>query len=391
MRSPDEFFDLHSDDFTETLRRFTAENETKLNGLPKPEQAAASPRFKLVAFNALAVESDIVYLVKGLIPRTGLVVVWGPPKCGKSFWLFDLMMHPALGGRPYRERKTLSGPVVYCAFEGADGYGRRAEAFRRQHRLDPTTPVAFFLVPARMTFAKDHKALIGSIKAQLGNTQPVAVVLDTLNRSIGGSESDDEHMGNYIRAGDAVREAFNCVVIIVHHCGIEGTRPRGHTSLTGAVDAQLAVKRDTTTGQIVVTVEWMKDGPEGETVVSRLETVEVGRDPDGEPVTSCAVIPAEGAPEAGKQAKPTKLPKAAQTAHRALQKAVAEMGAVPPASNHIPVNTRVVTGETWRKYAYRMGISTGGERAQQKAFKTGTEHLIAGQLVGVWDNQYWPI
>jgi hypothetical protein len=33
-------------------------------------------------------------------------------------------------------------------------------------------------------------------------------------------------------------------VVIVHHCGIEGTRPRGHSSLTGAADAQLAVKRD---------------------------------------------------------------------------------------------------------------------------------------------------
>ena len=27
------------------------------------------------------------------IPRVGLVVVWGPPKCGKSFWAFDLAMH----------------------------------------------------------------------------------------------------------------------------------------------------------------------------------------------------------------------------------------------------------------------------------------------------------
>jgi RecA-family ATPase len=69
-------------------------------------------------------------------------------------------------------------------------------------------------------------------------------VLDTLNRSLGGSESSDEDMSAYVvRASDAIRDEFDCVVPIVHHCGIDGTRPRGHTSLTGAADAQVAVKR----------------------------------------------------------------------------------------------------------------------------------------------------
>jgi hypothetical protein len=37
------------------------------------------------------------YIIKGLIPSSGLVVVWGPPKCGKSFFLFDMVAHAALG------------------------------------------------------------------------------------------------------------------------------------------------------------------------------------------------------------------------------------------------------------------------------------------------------
>ena len=77
-------------------------------------------------------------------------------------------------------------------------------------------------------------------------------MLDTLNRSLAGSESDDKDMAAYIKAADAIREAFGCVVVVVHHCGVQETRPRGHTSLTGAVDAQLAVKRDAA-GSVVVT------------------------------------------------------------------------------------------------------------------------------------------
>jgi hypothetical protein len=64
-----------------------------------------------------------------------------------------------------------------------------------------------------------------------------------------------------------------------------GDRPRGHTSLTGAVDAQLAVKRDNA-GIITVKVEWLKAGQEGAEIVSRLEQVELGADSYGDPIVS---------------------------------------------------------------------------------------------------------
>ena len=95
-------------------------------------------------------------------------------------------------------------------------------------------------------------------------------------------------MSDYVRACDRLREAFRCAVLIIHHCGVEATRPRGHTSLTGAADAQVAVKRDQT-DNILATVEFMKDGPEGDQIVSVLTIVEVGLDEDGETLTSCIV------------------------------------------------------------------------------------------------------
>jgi hypothetical protein len=54
----------------------------------------------------------------------------------------------------------------------------------------------------------------------------------------------------------------------------------------GAVDAQLAVKRDAS-DDITLEVEWMKDGPEGDVVHSRLQAVEVGTDDHRHPITSC--------------------------------------------------------------------------------------------------------
>jgi hypothetical protein len=242
----------------------------------------------LVPFEEITLSTGRRYLVKGLIPRVGMTVVWGPPKCGKSFWAFDLMMHVALGWS-YRGRRVNHGAVVYCAFEGQTGIEQRVEAFRQTYLDGQAAAVPFYLEPVTLDLVKDHAALIAVIRQTLGDVTPVAVTLDTLNRSLAGSESSDQDMSAYVRAADVIREAFSCAVIIVHHCGHDGVRPRGHSSLIGALDAQLAVSRDTA-DNILVKVELMKDGAQGDVIGSKLETVTVGTDEDGDPITSCIVV-----------------------------------------------------------------------------------------------------
>jgi RecA-family ATPase len=153
------------------------------------------------------------------------------------------MMHIALGWE-YRGRRVKQGLVVYIACEGERGLSARAEAFRQKHLGEEESVPGFYLLTTRLDLVTDHKQLIADIRDQLGGVVPVAIGIDTLNRSLAGSESSDEDMGCYIKAADAVREAFGCAVLIVHHCGVVDNRPRGHTSLTGAADAQIAVRRD---------------------------------------------------------------------------------------------------------------------------------------------------
>jgi len=79
---------------------------------------------------------------------------------------------------------------------------------------------------------------------------------------------------------------------IIHHCGLDGVRPRGHSSLTGAVAVQHAQKRRG--DDITIEVEFMRDGPEGAKIESRLITMEIGKDVEGEPITSCVTVPKTG-------------------------------------------------------------------------------------------------
>lgn len=343
------------------------------------------PRFVLIPFDQIKIDTIPSYRVKGILPQVGLCIVWGPPKCGKSFLVFDIVMHVALGWK-YRGKKVRQGSVVYCALEGCAPFKNRIEAFRKSRLANHAGNVPFDLMASPMTLVADHSALIECIR--LRDLSPAIVVIDTLNRSLAGSESSDEDMSAYIRAADAVRDAFNCLVIIVHHCGHDGNRPRGHSSLLGALDVELAVKRDAA-DNVIAMVELMKDGPQGEEWASRLEVVELGEDDDGDKITSC-IVSVEGLQPSAKASPGLKLTKAAKNALSALHYAIGETGKVPPASNHIPANMKCVTADQWREYAYRMAVSSSEEpRARQKAFKAATEALIAAGHVGAWNPWVW--
>jgi RecA-family ATPase len=168
-------------------------------------QAERAARIKLIRFSEIVLTTDPDYLVKGLIPRVGMTIVWGPQKSGKSFWLFDLMMHVALDWL-YRGRRVQHGPVVYCYFEGQQAIPKRKEAFQQQFLSEDADP-PFYLQPLRLDLIAEHEALIDAIRQQLGDAAPAAVTLDTLNRSLSGSESSDEDMSNYKRTPDVVEHA----------------------------------------------------------------------------------------------------------------------------------------------------------------------------------------
>jgi hypothetical protein len=350
--------------------------------------SAKSARFPLIPFEDIKPDGGIRYLIKGLLQSTGLVVVWGPPKCGKSFWTFDALMHVALGW-PYRGHRVNSGPVVYCALEGVQGFKNRVEAFRRAKLSeDDKVNPAFYLVTASLSLVRDKKALMADIRKQLGVVKPAVVCIDTLNRSLEGSESSDEDMAAYIRAADAIREAFHCLVVIVHHCGHDERRPRGHSSLIAAVDTQIAISRDAA-GNIVAEVELSKDGEIGLTFVSRLKVVDIGVDQDDDPITSCVVEAVESpmASEAGKKGK--KQSKPHQAMIRALRRAIEEVGE-QVTSNTIPRSVRVVRVDTWRLYAYQAGISpTNTEDSNRMAFNRAHKALVNADTVKAHNEYRW--
>jgi hypothetical protein len=221
----------------------------------------------------------------------------------------------------------------------------------------------------------------------------VLIVIDTLNRTMTGSESNDADMTAYIGAADQLREAFSAAITIIHHCGVNGDRPRGHTSLGGAVDAQISVKKDATGVHTIV--EWMKDGPEGEATVSRLVPVEVGVDDDGDPISSLVVEEIEAADQQRrsdrKKVQPNLSPKQ-QIALDQLRKAISAYGQPAPPHNYIPTNAPVVSTELWRRF-YLSGTSADeqNDNTRRKAWRDARDALQAKGVIGICDEMVWEL
>ncbi len=348
---------------------------------------APAPQFNLIPFNDITHSTEINYVIRGLIPREGLVLVYGAPKCGKSFWVMDMTLHVALGWK-YRGRKVRQGNVVYIACEGVSGVTARIEAFRQTKLQENAESTPFYLIGATLDLIKQHKKLQEDIKSSLKDAPIHIIVIDTLNRSLAGDENSSVDMGSYIKAADALREFFKCAVIIIHHSGYDATHARGHTSLPAALDAQIAITRDKDNDMIVTELQFMKDGDTEEKLYSSLEKVEIGDDDEGDPITSCIIV-SEDPPI--KDEKP-KLSDQMQVALDSLKQAIQEKGQYPPQELKMPPYNRVVSMDDWRDYFYQnVIVSSAKPDAKRQALHRAAKDLRKKKYIGVKSDYVWTV
>jgi AAA domain len=357
-----------------------------------PWQPSEDPKPKGLSFvlyeslDATVTKIWVVYRLLGAGECSGF---YGPPGSGKSVLVEDLGLHVA-AGREWCGRKVIKGMVLYIALERRELVKRRAIAFRNKTELKSLP----FAVTGGLVNFRDDKAasLIGETIQQVEiatKEKVVLIIIDTVFHALcGGDENSSKDMGAFIATLGRIHELYPAAhILLVHHVPQDADRLRGHGSLFGVLDVTVAVAKDA--NRRTATVRKASDGNiEGEQIVFTLESVDVGRDDNGDVTTAPVLVPITGGQRAD-QPKQAKLPKAAQIALRALKEAIDEVGTVPPASNHIPPKVKTVTIEQWRDYAYRRGISTGEDRAKQQAFKRASEQLISGQHAAVWNGLVW--
>lgn len=247
-------------------------------------------RFPTYQWNEIWLREPPPWIVKGIIPRAGLGVIYGEPGSGKSFLAMDMALS-IVQGLEWRGRKVRKGGVIYVAAEGQGGIPARLRAYTAHFGRQPADHPFYLMTGAPSFLENDWRHVVAEIKYR-GDIS--CLFVDTLAQSIaGGDENSSETMGKVIANARRIHEATGVVVILVHHSGKDASKgARGHSSLRGADDFEIEVTRNGEEREMRISKQ--KDGRDGDKFGFKLVTVSTGIvDEDGDQETSCVVEPAE--------------------------------------------------------------------------------------------------
>ncbi|OIP35119.1 MAG: hypothetical protein AUK27_05490 [Deltaproteobacteria bacterium CG2_30_66_27] len=336
----------------------------------------ADPEPKLALFESieslLANSTPQQWLIKGRLEIPSTVLCFGESTAGKSFVAVDMAANVASGGSWAGAKVSTEGAVFYIAEEGRRGIIRRNDGWQRdQGRTIP--PGRLFISTSRIELSD-----VGGLTVEkeierlaVANGNPKLVIVDTYSRALppDAEENDAGDANAFLNVVDRLRDRFVCVVVIVHHCGLDKERARGSTALKAGVDAEFSVSKRN--GVRVVRWTKTKDGEDSPPIEFALESVSLGQDLDGDEVSTAVVRWKSGT----FQNVPQKTTQNEKMALETLRQAIEEANGLP------------VFVDAWRPIFY--GKHTGdNDEAKRKAFKRVRDSLVKKELIRVDDAMY---
>lgn len=263
----------------------------------------ASARFQVIPANEFGSGPPLEWLVRGVLPRAELAVVFGESGSGKSFFALDLCA-AITRGFGWKNKRTTQGGVVYVCAEGSGGFKARLKAYAHAHEVELAELPAVIADAPNLLEPKDAGALTKAIAdwiAQRGKSVDV-VVIDTLSATTpGGNENSGEDIGRVVSHCKRLHRETGALVVLVHHSGKDATKgARGWSGLRAAADTEIEITRNGDYREATITK--MKDGTDGEKFAFKLKVVDLGMN-DGEVESSCVVEHSEIAAPASRVGK----------------------------------------------------------------------------------------
>lgn len=244
--------------------------------LPPEQQPAPRHYWKIIDLQELMNAPEMRWLIKPIIPETGLVMIYGASGSYKSFFALDMALD-----------LSHQHSVIYVAAEGESGYKRRVSAWRK-HRNCPGGAIRFCMGAVNM-FDGDELLYF---QESISKYSPKLVIVDTLQMCIGAAnENDGRDMKRIVDGCKALGRDLGCAVVLVHHTNKEGVYERGWGGLRNSADTLIKLNRE---DEIVrVSCEKTKDEAPFRAYYLAPLPVQLGLDDDGEPVQSLVLVPSD--------------------------------------------------------------------------------------------------
>ncbi|EKZ3189576.1 AAA family ATPase, partial [Escherichia coli] len=165
-------------------------------------------------------DSQLSYVVKGVIPANSLCSTYGASGSYKSFLACSWACHVATG-IPWGGRRVVHGAVMYVVGEGGIGVPRRIKAWElvNSEQVKNLYLVNRPIFPAAPSDVDEMVIAARQVEQETG--KPVRmIILDTLARCFGGSdENDARDMGAFVHGCDELKRRTGATVLVIHHSG----------------------------------------------------------------------------------------------------------------------------------------------------------------------------
>lgn len=244
------------------------------------------------------------WLIKNLLPETGVALLSGQWGTGKTFVALDAAVSVMIGAQFATYRSKRRGGVFYIAAEGASQIPIRLSTILREKiPLPYGGPLPFVWLEYCPPFAPSAGE-IGLLQfaeeaakrmQEKYNVPLVLIIIDTLAAS---ARFKDENAAAEVQQAmdilNAVSRATGALVLAVDHFGKAAeTGTRGSSAKEASADAVIACLGDRSQeGELRntrIAVRKLRSGPTGAETAFILATVDLGADEDGDRITTCTI------------------------------------------------------------------------------------------------------
>lgn len=246
-------------EFTATLEDMSSPFSSSSS--KRATSSKSETRFRFMSADELGQRAQKEWLIQDFLPQRSTAVLVGRYNTYKSFVALDMAWSIASGVN-WQGRTVKPGSVAYVMAEGASGLSHRLRAWQHARRAMPDA--CYYLDQAvQLADVNDADQMLRAL--DLLQTLPQFVVIDTLARCmVGRDENSVKDMGQFIASIDRIKDYCGATVMVVHHCGKDGT-PRGSSALASAMDTEILVERRK--GGVVLTCNKQKDAAEFRPIV----------------------------------------------------------------------------------------------------------------------------
>jgi hypothetical protein len=185
------------------------------------------------------------WLIKGLLERGSMNLLFGESGAGKSLFAMDWAFCAAIGKdwHGHKIKEELNTLVIM-------GEGLRGATFRFKALMKKYTGST--INGDRIRFSRRSINLLDAREAENicklvedMDFKPDIIIIDTLHRNMVGDENSSEDMAMYFKSIELLARKLNAAIITVHHSGHgDKGRSRGSSSIKAAMDAEFCVSKD---------------------------------------------------------------------------------------------------------------------------------------------------